>query len=235
MPRGLKFLNFRKYGKFRTEISGLTEPSCRLFSSYFSATFPPILGVSSTIIAAAAVASSFLRPAGRPLRQFLRALSYSLGFKMTTCKFITSFAPGRRSIGTQPPMAAPRSLSTRVISYPDRRSVTPTPKAGLRKLCVPAVDLYKVKLVSPKGVEHEFDAPGDACILDSAETAGLELPYSCRAGDCSTCAGRIEDGVVDQPNGSYLDDAQRADGYVLTCVSYPRSNCVIHTHKGREV
>uniref|UniRef100_A0A0E0E9N5 Ferredoxin n=1 Tax=Oryza meridionalis TaxID=40149 RepID=A0A0E0E9N5_9ORYZ len=154
---------------------------------------------------------------------------------MSTCKFITSFAPGRRNIGTQPPMAAPRSLSTRVISYPDRRSAIPTPKAGLRKLCVPAVDLYKVKLVSPKGVEHEFDAPGDAYILDSAETAGLELPYSCRAGDCSTCAGRIEDGVVDQPNGSYLDYAQRADGYVLTCVSYPRSNCVIHTHKGREV
>ncbi|XP_052163065.1 uncharacterized protein LOC127780146 [Oryza glaberrima] len=58
MPRGLKFLNFRKYGKFRTEISGLTEPSCRLFSSYFSATFPPILGVSSTIIAAAAAAAA---------------------------------------------------------------------------------------------------------------------------------------------------------------------------------
>jgi ferredoxin len=154
-------------------------------------------------------------------------------FKMTTCKFITSFAPGRRSIGTQPPMAAPRSLSTHVISYPNRRSATPTPKAGLRKLCVPAVDLYKVKLVSPKGVEHEFDAPGDACILDSAETAGLELPYSCRAGDCSTCAGRIEDGVVDQPNGSYLDDAQRADGYVLTC-SHPHSQGKRSVVAGRE-
>uniref|UniRef100_A0A0E0LJ12 Ferredoxin n=1 Tax=Oryza punctata TaxID=4537 RepID=A0A0E0LJ12_ORYPU len=152
---------------------------------------------------------------------------------MSTCKFITSFAPGRRNIGMQPSKAAPQSLSTRG-SYPNRRSAMPTPKA-LRKLCVPAVDLYKVKLISPKWVEHEFDAPGDAYILDSAETAGLELPYSCRAGDCSTCAGRIEDGVVDQPNGSYLYDAQRADGYVLTCVSYPRSNCVIHTHKGREV
>uniref|UniRef100_J3MJN8 Ferredoxin n=2 Tax=Oryza brachyantha TaxID=4533 RepID=J3MJN8_ORYBR len=100
---------------------------------------------------------------------------------------------------------------------------------------VPAMDLYRVKLVSPEGEEHEFDAPGDACILDSADSAGVELPYSCRAGDCSACAGRIEDGVVDQSGGSYLDDAQRADGYVLTCVSYPKSNCVIHTHKGIEV
>ncbi|GMN72549.1 hypothetical protein TIFTF001_055635 [Ficus carica] len=100
---------------------------------------------------------------------------------------------------------------------------------------VSAMAVHKVKLIGPNGEENEFDAPDDVYILESAEGAGLELPYSCRAGSCSTCAGLMVSGIVDQSEGSFLDEEQIEKGYVLTCVSYPKSDCVIYTHKESDI
>jgi ferredoxin len=71
----------------------------------------------------------------------------------------------------------------------------------------------------------------DQTILEAALDAGIELPSSCNAGVCTTCAALLSEGEVSQADGMGLSPDLQKEGYALLCVAYPRSNLKLESEK----
>ncbi len=76
-------------------------------------------------------------------------------------------------------------------------------------------------VITMDGRRRSFSMPRDALILESAEKAGLALPYSCRAGVCSTCRAKVVEGAAAMDRNQALEDYEVQAGFVLCCQARP--------------
>jgi ring-1,2-phenylacetyl-CoA epoxidase subunit PaaE len=74
------------------------------------------------------------------------------------------------------------------------------------------------------GVKTEVDAHPDDTVLEAGELAGLDRPYSCRGGVCSTCRAKVLDGAVEMDRNYALERWETDAGFVLTCQSHPTTD-----------
>ncbi|KAG8650263.1 hypothetical protein MANES_07G020150v8 [Manihot esculenta] len=114
--------------------------------------------------------------------------------------------------------------STATLSDPILRAL---PNVGEALFCLKtsrggqfkAMATYKVKAITPDGE------------VEALEDADIDLPFSCRAGSCSSCAEKLVSGTVDQSEGNYLEDEQIEAGWALTYIAYPLSDIVFISFK----
>jgi ring-1,2-phenylacetyl-CoA epoxidase subunit PaaE len=102
-----------------------------------------------------------------------------------------------------------------------RRKRAPRPAAAARaNLCEATVTI--------DGRARNFELEKNTItILDAAIRAGLEVPYACKAGVCSTCRAMLVEGQADMDANHALEDYEIARGYVLTCQAYPVSDKIV--------
>lgn len=88
-------------------------------------------------------------------------------------------------------------------------------------------ELCDVTVISDGRAQAFAMARNQQSILDAGNANGAELPYSCRAGVCSTCKCKVIEGEVEMDANFALEDYEVAAGYVLSCQSYPLSPKVV--------
>ncbi len=82
--------------------------------------------------------------------------------------------------------------------------------------------VYDVE-ISLYGKDYTIPIDENLTFLEGIEEYGLEVPYSCRAGVCITCAAKVLAGEVDLGEAAITDDLKQ-QGYVLTCSGFPLSD-----------
>ncbi|WP_139957523.1 ferredoxin--NADP reductase [Flavicella sediminum] len=91
------------------------------------------------------------------------------------------------------------------------------------KIKIDRKNLISQVQIKHKGATHKLQVPGNRTILQQAMENNIVLPYSCRSGMCSTCKAQCTDGEIILAKGHLLPDDEVANGTVLTCISYPKS------------
>ena len=80
------------------------------------------------------------------------------------------------------------------------------------------------------GETHEGEIASNQSILEYGEANGLDLPYSCRGGICSTCMCKKLNGEVEMETNMILTDGELDEGFILGCQSRVTSESIEVTY-----
>jgi ferredoxin len=92
------------------------------------------------------------------------------------------------------------------------------------------VAIHQVTFVTAER-EVQVAVQEDTYLLDAAVEAGLDMPYMCLQGWCTTCAGKVLQGRVDQSEARRIYPQDEAAGFVLLCSAFARSDLRILTNQ----
>ena len=74
--------------------------------------------------------------------------------------------------------------------------------------------------------ETTFDMGKDDVILSAVLAQGLDAPYSCQGGICSSCLAKVIEGKAVMDKNSILNNDEVADGLILTCQAHPITDTI---------
>lgn len=109
-------------------------------------------------------------------------------------------------------------------SAEDARAVVEKHHARAREYAGKTSDV--TVMVDGRASQFELSADGEN-VLDAGLNFGLDLPYSCKGGVCSTCKAKLVEGEVDMDITHGLEPGEREAGFILTCQAHPISDKVV--------
>jgi ferredoxin-nitrite reductase len=114
-----------------------------------------------------------------------------------------------------------------------KEGIPTTTNDSVQNLTVTFEEEVKAKDVQPTVISFaksgkEVSCSSDQFILEAAESQGMDLPSSCRSGTCGTCKQKLLEGEVKyEGEPAALDDNEKEQGFILTCISHPVGRVVI--------
>lgn len=113
-------------------------------------------------------------------------------------------------------------IKMELFGTPTRDGMVRAPRAA-----APGAAMCQVEVVQD-GTRRSFSmAKNKDNLVNAGLLAGLEMPFSCKGGVCSTCRAMVVEGEVDMDINFALEDYEVARGFVLCCQSYPVSDRLV--------